>query len=154
MKLNEIKAPEGRKHAKRVGRGTGSGLGKTSGKGGKGQTARTGKGKPGVGYEGGQMPMYRRIPKRGFCNIFAKDYNEVSVCAFEKFDDGTVITAELLKNNKVIKSVKDGIRVLGNGNLTKKLTVQANHVTASAKEKIEKAGGSVIIIGQKESDKA
>lgn len=146
MKLNEIKAPEGRKYAKRVGRGTGSGKGKTSGKGGKGQTARTGKGKPGVGYEGGQMPMYRRIPKRGFCNIFAKEFNEVAVCALEKFENGTVITAELLKQEKVIKNVKDGIRILGNGNITKKLTVKANHVTASAKEKIEKAGGTVEII--------
>ena len=146
MKLNEIKAPSGRKYAKRVGRGPGSGTGKTSGKGGKGQTARTGKGKPRTGYEGGQMPMYRRIPKRGFCNIFAKEFNEVALSALEQFDNGTVITAELLKEAKVLKNIKDGIRILGNGDITKKLTVKANHVTASAKEKIEKAGGSVEIV--------
>ncbi len=146
MKLSEIKAPSGRKYAKRVGRGPGSGTGKTSGKGGKGQTARTGKGKPRVGYEGGQMPMYRRIPKRGFCNIFAKKFNEVSLSALEQFDNGTVVTAELLKEAKVVKNIKDGIRILGNGDITKKLTVKANHVSASAKEKIEKAGGSVEII--------
>lgn len=146
MRLNELSpAPGSVKKLKRIGRGHGSGQGKTAGKGHKGQNARSGGGvRP--GFEGGQMPLYRRLPKRGFTNIFAKSYVEVKISDLEKFDNGTEITAELLKENGVIKKIKDGIVILGNGELTKKLTVKAVRFTASAKSKIEAAGGKAEVI--------
>lgn len=148
MKLDKMQSPQGRKYKQRVGRGPGSGSGKTSGTGHGGQKTRSGKGKPRLGFEGGQMPKYRRLPKRGFKNIFAKVYTEVSVAKLEKLDNDTEVTAELLKEKGLINKINDGIRVLGNGELSKKLTVKAAHVTAGAKQKIEKAGGSVEILGQ------
>ena len=146
MRLNELSpAPGSVKDVKRIGRGHGSGNGKTAGKGHKGQNARSGGGvRP--GFEGGQMPLYRRLPKRGFTNIFAKSYVEVKISDLEKFDNGTEITAEFLKENGVIKKIKDGIVILGNGEITKKLTVKAVRFTASAKSKIEAAGGKAELI--------
>lgn len=146
MRLNELSpAPGSVKDVKRIGRGHGSGQGKTAGKGHKGQNARSGGGvRP--GFEGGQMPLYRRLPKRGFTNIFAKSYVEVKISDLEKFDNGTEITAEFLKENGVIKKIKDGIVILGNGEITKKLTVKAVRFTASAKSKIEAAGGKAEVI--------
>ncbi len=146
MRLNELSpAPGSVKDVKRIGRGHGSGNGKTAGKGHKGQNARSGGGvRP--GFEGGQMPLYRRLPKRGFTNIFAKSYVEVKISDLEKFDNGTEITAEFLKENGVIKKIKDGIVILGNGEITKKLTVKAVRFTASAKSKIEAAGGKAEVI--------
>jgi large subunit ribosomal protein L15 len=145
MKINELKAsPGARQAAYRKGRGVGSGNGKTAGRGHKGQNARAGGGvRP--GFEGGQMPLYRRLPKRGFNNKrFALAYVEINVSDLERFADGTLIDAAVLKQTGVISlpKVNDGIKLLGNGELTKKLTVKANAFTASAKEKIEKAGGS------------
>ena len=141
MRLDELQPAEGSKFApKRVGRGIGSGTGKTSGKGHKGQNARSGGGvRP--GFEGGQMPLYRRLPKRGFNNIFAKQYVTINVSDLERFENGTEVTAELLKETGVVSKVMDGIKILGRGELTKKLTVKAAKFTASASEKIEKAGG-------------
>ena len=146
MNLNELKPAEGSKFApKRVGRGIGSGTGKTSGKGHKGQNARSGGGvRP--GFEGGQMPLYRRLPKRGFKNIFAKQYVAINVEQLERFDNGTEVTAELLKETGVISRVLDGVKVLGRGELTKKLTVKAAKFSASAAEKIEKAGGKAEVM--------
>ena len=146
MRLNELSpAPGSVKDVKRIGRGHGSGNGKTAGQGHKGQNARSGGGvRP--GFEGGQMPLYRRLPKRGFTNIFAKSYVEVKISDLEKFDNGTEITAEFLKENGVIKKIKDGIVILGNGEITKKLTVKAVRFTASAKSKIEAAGGKAEVI--------
>lgn len=146
MKLHELKAVKGaRKSPKRVGRGTGSGLGTTAGRGNKGQKARSGGGvRP--GFEGGQMPLTRRLPKVGFTNIFAKEYAEVNVSALERFDDGTEVTPELLKKSGVIKNLKDGVKVLGDGQLTKSLVVKAHKFTRSAQEKIEAAGGKVEVI--------
>ena len=140
MNLHELKAPKGaRKAATRKGRGAGSGNGKTAGYGHKGQKARSGVKK--AGFEGGQMPLQRRLPKRGFNNIFATVYTTVKVSDLNRFEDGAVVdTAALLKAG-LIKKVNDGVKVLGNGDLTKKLTVEAAAFTASAKEKIEKAGG-------------
>jgi len=145
MKINEVKAsPGARQTAYRKGRGVGSGNGKTAGRGHKGQNARAGGGvRP--GFEGGQMPIYRRLPKRGFNNKrFAAQYVEINVSDLERFDDGAIIDAEVLKSSGIISlpKVNDGIKILGNGDLTKKLTVKANAFTAGAKEKIEKAGGS------------
>ena len=141
MKLHELKPAEGATSAsKRLGRGTGSGLGKTSGKGHKGAKARSGGGKR-PGFEGGQMPLYRRVPKKGFTNIFRTEYATVNVGQLEVFDNGTVVTAAMLKEAKIIKKTLDGVKVLGNGELTKKLTVEAAKFTASAKEKIEALGG-------------
>jgi len=145
MKINELKAsPGARKSAYRKGRGVGSGNGKTAGRGHKGQNSRAGGGvRP--GFEGGQMPIYRRLPKRGFNNKrFAEQYIEINVSDLERFADGSVIDAGTLKESGVISlpKVNDGIKILGNGNLTKKLTVKANGFTAIAREKIEKAGGS------------
>jgi len=145
MKINEIKAtPGARKTAYRKGRGVGSGNGKTAGRGHKGQNARAGGGvRP--GFEGGQMPIYRRLPKRGFNNKrFALAYIEINVSDLERFADGTIVDAELLKQSGAISlpKVNDGIKILGRGELTRKLTVKADAFTASAKEKIEKAGGS------------
>ena len=143
MKLHELQPAVGSTTApKRLGRGVGSGLGKTSGKGHKGAKARSGGGKR-PGFEGGQMPLTRRLPKRGFTNIFRKEYAIVNVSALDKLDEGTVVTAEVLKNCGLIKEVLDGVKILGGGELTKKLTVNVDKVTASAKEKIEAVGGKV-----------
>ncbi len=146
MKLYELSPAAGStKEVKRVGRGHGSGNGKTAGKGHKGQNARSGGGvRP--GFEGGQMPMTRRIPKRGFNNIFATKYSTVNVSDLEKFVDGTVVDAELLKASGLIKKVNDGVKILGNGELSKNLTVKAAAFSASAKEKIEKAGGKAEVM--------
>jgi len=146
MRLDELKPTEGsRFETKRVGRGIGSGTGKTSGKGHKGQNARSGGGvRP--GFEGGQMPLYRRLPKRGFTNIFAKQYVTINVEVLERFEDGTEVTAEVLKNAGVISKVLDGVKILGRGELTKKLNVKVSNYTASAKEKIEKVGGKAEVI--------
>ncbi len=146
MRLDELKPTEGSKFAsKRVGRGIGSGTGKTSGKGHKGQNARSGGGvRP--GFEGGQMPLYRRLPKRGFKNIFAKQYVTVNVEVLERFENGTEVTAETLKEAGIISKKLDGVKLLGRGELTKNLTVKVAGYTASAKEKIEKAGGKAEVI--------
>lgn len=146
MRLDELKPAEGSKfERKRIGRGIGSGTGKTSGKGHKGQNARSGGGvRP--GFEGGQMPLYRRLPKRGFTNIFAKQYIAVNVSELERFENGTEVTAELLKEAGVISKIKDGVKILGRGELTKKLTVKVAKFSESAKEKIEKAGGKAEVI--------
>ena len=146
MKLNELQPAEVSKFAaKRVGRGIGSGNGKTSGKGHKAQKARSGGGvRP--GFEGGQMPIYRRLPKRGFNNIFAKQYVTINVSDLEKFDNGTEVTAELLKETGVVSKVLDGIKILGRGELTKKLNVKVAKYSAQAIEKIEKAGGKAEVI--------
>ncbi|MHC1785846.1 MAG: 50S ribosomal protein L15 [Christensenellales bacterium] len=146
MKLHELKPAIGSTTApKRLGRGVGSGLGKTSGKGHKGAKARSGGGK-GPGFEGGQMPLYRRIPKYGFTNIFAKEYACLNIASLEMFDEGTVVTTELLKQAGLVKQIKDGVKILGGGELTKKLTVQVNKFTASAKEKIEALGGKAEVV--------
>ncbi len=146
MKLHELAPAEGStREAKRVGRGHGSGWGKTAAKGHKGQNARSGGGvRP--GFEGGQTRLARRIPKRGFNNIFATEYTAINVSDLEKFVDGTTVDAELLKAAGVIKKENDGVKVLGNGELTKKLTVKAAAFSASAKEKIEKAGGEAEVV--------
>ena len=147
MKLHELQPVPGAKTAPtRKGRGVGSGNGKTAGKGHKGQNARAGGGvRP--GFEGGQMPLYRRIPKRGFNNKnFASVYAEVNVAALNIFDDNTVITSELLKENGLINKLYDGVSVLGNGEITKKLTVQAARFTKTASAKIEAAGGKVEVV--------
>ena len=138
-------APGARTPKFRKGRGIGSGNGKTAGKGHKGQKARSGGGvRP--GFEGGQMPLYRRIPKRGFTNIFGKEYSEINVATLNKFEDGAEVTPELLKASGILKNLKDGVSVMGNGELTKKLTVKANRFTKTAKEKIEAAGGKAEVI--------
>ena len=147
MNLNELKPALGsKKDSFRVGRGHGSGNGKTSGKGHKGQKARSGGGvRP--GFEGGQMPIYRRLPKRGFTNIFAKTYTEINVTALNSFEDGATVTAESLKAAGIIKKLNDGIKVLGRGELTaKNITVQAAKFTKSAEEKITAAGGKAEVI--------
>jgi len=146
MKLFELQpAPGSKKLPKRKGRGHGAGNGKTAGRGHKGQNARAGGGvRP--GFEGGQMPIYRRLPKRGFNNIFAKVYAEVNVSDLNIFDNGTVVTQELLKEKGLVNKVIDGVAVLGNGDLTKKLTVKAERFTKTASEKIEAAGGKVEVI--------
>ena len=146
MKIHELKPTSGfNRDVKRVGRGHGSGNGKTAGKGHKGQNARSGGGVR-IGFEGGQMPLARRIPKRGFNNIFAKEYAIVNVCDLNKFKDDTVVDAELLKASGLIKKVYDGVKVLGNGELTTKLTVKAAKFSQSAVEKIEKAGGKTEVV--------
>lgn len=147
MKLHELQPAEGSvKDVKRIGRGHGSGNGKTAGKGHKGQKARSG-GSIRPGFEGGQMPLQRRIPKRGFNNIFAKEFAEVNVSVLnDRFEDGAVVDAEALIASGAIKDAKDGIKVLGNGEITKKLTVKAAKFTASAQEKIEKAGGKAEVM--------
>ena len=144
MKLHELSpAPGSRKVRIRVGRGLGSGLGKTSGRGHKGQNARSGGGVR-TGFEGGQMPLYRRLPKRGFKNIFAKEYAEVNVSSLNRFEDGATVDPAALVEAGILKNVCDG--VLGNGEITKKLTVVANGFTKSAEEKITAAGGKVEVI--------
>ena len=143
MKLHELQPALGSTTApKRLGRGVGSQLGKTSGKGHKGAKARSGGGKR-PGFEGGQMPLTRRLPKRGFTNIFAKEYATINVSALNVFEDGSTVTAEALLEMGLIKKVLDGVKVLGGGELEKKLTVNVAKVTASAKEKIEAIGGKV-----------
>ncbi len=146
MKLCELSPAEGsKKDPKRKGRGHASGNGKTAGKGHKGQNARSGGGvRP--GFEGGQMPLYRRLPKRGFTNIFAKKYVSINVEVLERFDANTEVTAELLLETGVISKVCDGVVILGRGELTKALTVKAARFTKSAQEKIEKAGGKAEVI--------
>ena len=143
MNLQELKPAIGSTTApKRLGRGVGSQLGKTSGKGHKGAKARSGGGKR-PGFEGGQMPLTRRIPKRGFTNIYAKEYAAVNVEQLNVFENGTLVTPALLVETGLIKKSLDGVKVLGGGELTKKLTVAVDKVTASAKEKIEAIGGKV-----------
>lgn len=147
MKIHELTpAPGSVKDAKRKGRGAGSGNGKTAGKGHKGQKARSGGGvRP--GFEGGQMPLQRRIPKRGFNNIFATNYVAINVGVLnEKFNDGDVVDAAAIKASGIIKNTKDGIKILGEGNLEKKLTVKAAAYSESAKQKIEEAGGKAEVI--------
>ena len=143
MKLHELQPAAGSTTApKRLGRGVGSQLGKTSGKGHKGAKARSGGGKR-PGFEGGQMPLTRRIPKRGFTNIFGKEYAIVNVSALNAFEDGATVTNEALVEAGLIKKTLDGVKVLGGGELTKKLTVSVDKVTESAKQKIEAIGGKV-----------
>lgn len=146
MKLHTLKPATGATHScKRIGRGPGSGMGGTSTRGHKGAKQRSGYSKK-IGFEGGQMPLQRRLPKRGFTNIFATEYATIKVSDLEKFEAGSVVTAEALIEKGIIKKVKDGVKVLGNGELTKELTVQLTAYTASAKEKIEKAGGKAEVI--------
>lgn len=147
MKLHELSpAPGSVTKTKRLGRGTGSGLGKTSGKGHKGQNARSGGGvRP--GFEGGQMPLIRRLPKRGFTNNWRKVYTTINVSDLDRLDNGTVVTAELLKSKGMIAKIEPyGLKVLGNGNLTKQLTVKAAKFTQSASDKIAAAGGSIEVV--------
>ena len=146
MKLHELQPAAGSVTApKRVGRGVGSGLGKTSGKGHKGAKARSGGGKR-PGFEGGQMPLYRRVPKKGFTNIFGTDYAAVNVERLEIFEDGAVVDVDALKAAGIVKKEMGGVKIMGNGELTKKLTVKAAKFTASAKEKIEALGGKAEVI--------
>ena len=146
MKLHDLKPAVGATTAeKRLGRGIGSGLGKTSGKGHKGAKARSGGGK-GPGFEGGQIPLMRRIPKRGFTNIFRTEYVAINVDRLEIFEDGQVVTPVELIEMGIIKNLREGVKIMGNGELTKKLTVKANKFTATAKEKIEAAGGKAEVI--------
>ena len=146
MKLHELRPAEGSTFArKRVGRGTGSGMGKTSTMGHKGQKARSGSKKN--GFEGGQMPLARRLPKRGFTNIFAKEYTIINVAELNRFEDGTVITAQMLKEAGVISEIeKDGLKVLGRGELTKRLDVKAAKFSETAQKAIEAAGGTVEVV--------
>lgn len=146
MKLDELRPAVGSKTSKkRIGRGIGSGLGKTSGKGHKGQNARSGGGvRP--GFEGGQMPLFRRIPKRGFKNINSKEYTEVTLAMLENLENGTEVTVDSLLELGLIRKANDGIVVLGNGELTKKLTVKAARVTKNAEAKIVAAGGKVEVV--------
>ena len=146
MKLHELAPAAGSKKTRtRVGRGLGSGLGKTSGRGQKGQNSRSGGGVR-TGFEGGQMPLYRRLPKRGFKNIFALQYAEVNVSQLNRFEDGATVDPVALIEAGILKNVRDGIRILGNGTLERKLTIIANGFTKSAVEKIEAAGGKVEVI--------
>ena len=146
MTLHELHPAEGSTSAqKRLGRGSGSGLGKTSGKGHKGAKARSGGGKR-PGFEGGQMPLYRRVPKRGFNNVFRTEYAEVNLERLEAFEDGAVVDAAALLEKRIIRKELDGVKILGGGELTKKLTVKAAKFTASAKEKIEAVGGKAEVI--------
>ena len=147
MKLNELRPPEGARRAKKVlGRGPGSGHGKTSGRGHKGQLSRSG-GKSRPWFEGGQMPIQRRLPIRGFTNVFRKQYAIVNVDALNRFPDDTLVTPKLLRNMGIIKKIKDGVKVLGNGELERSLTVKAHRFSKSAVEKIENAGGKAEEIG-------
>lgn len=146
MKLHDLKPAEGATTApKRLGRGVGSGLGKTSGKGHKGAKARSGGGKA-PGFEGGQMKLTMRLPKRGFTNKFRKEYVAINVDRLEIFDDGQTVSPVELIQAGIINKIEDGIKIMGNGELTKKLTVQATKFTASAKEKIEAVGGKAEVI--------
>ncbi|MBQ0017708.1 MAG: 50S ribosomal protein L15 [Clostridiales bacterium] len=146
MRIHELHKPEGSTKApKRIGRGQGTGQGTTAGRGMNGQNSRSGGGVR-LGFEGGQMPLYRRLPKRGFTNHWAKEYAEINVKDLNRFDDDTVVDIELMLESGLVKQVKDGVKVLGNGELTKKLTVKAEKFSKSAAEKIEKAGGKVEVI--------
>ena len=146
MKLHELSpVPGSNAKSYRKGRGNGSGNGKTAGRGQKGQWARSGGGVR-VGFEGGQMPLARRIPKRGFNNIFAKPLEAVNVSSLDKFEDGAEVTAEALLEKGILSKGQYGVKILGNGNLTKKLTVRANAFSASAKAKIEEAGGKAEVV--------
>ena len=146
MDLSNLRPAEGSTHSDnfRRGRGHGSGNGKTAGKGHKGQKARSGA--PRIGFEGGQMPLYRRLPKRGFTNRNTLDIEAINVSELERFDNDTVVTIELLMETGIIKSPKDGVKILGNGELTKKLTVEANAFSEGAKAKIEALGGKAEVI--------
>ena len=146
MDLSKLQYAEGSKQSDnfRRGRGHGSGNGKTAGKGHKGQKARSGAPRP--GFEGGQMPLYRRLPKRGFTNRNTKDIVSINITELNRFEDGAVVTIETLVENGVIKNPKDGVKILGNGELTKKLTVKANAFSASAAEKIQALGGTTEVI--------
>ena len=146
MELSNLKPAEGSKHSDsfRRGRGHGSGNGKTAGKGHKGQKARSGAPRP--GFEGGQMPLYRRLPKRGFKNRNTKEIVGINVDALERFENDTVVTVETLLETGIVKNPRDGVKILGNGEFTKKLTVKANAFSASAKEKIEALGGTCEVI--------
>ena len=146
MNLSTLKPAEGSKHSTnfRVGRGHGSGNGKTAGKGHKGQKARSGSPRP--GFEGGQMPLYRRIPKRGFTCINHKDIVAINVSVLDRFEDGAEVTVDTLVECGIVKNPRDGVKILGNGELTKKLTVQANAFSAKAAEKIEALGGTCEVI--------
>lgn len=147
MKLHELSPAAGsKKEVKRIGRGAGSGQGKTAGKGHKGQKARAGRGmRP--GFEGGQMPLQRRVPKRGFVNIFGKEFSIVNVSALDQsFEDGAVVDIDALIEKGLVKKVLDGVKILGNGEISKKLTVQVNAYSETAKQKIEAAGGKAEVI--------
>ncbi len=146
MELSNLKPAEGSKHSDnfRRGRGHGSGNGKTAGKGHKGQKARSGA--PRIGFVGGQMPLYRRIPKRGFKNINTLEIVAINVSALEVFDNGTTVTVDTLIEKGIVSNPKDGVKILGNGELTKKLDVKANAFSATAKEKIEALGGTTEVI--------
>ncbi|QXM07329.1 50S ribosomal protein L15 [Crassaminicella indica] len=146
MKLHELRPAEGStKNRKRLGRGTATGQGKTAGRGQDGQKSRSG-GNVKPGFEGGQMPLYRRLPKRGFTNVFKKQWTIINVDTLNRFDEGTVVTPELLLEKGIIKKIVDGVKVLGNGELQKKVTVQAHKFSQSAVEKIEAAGGKAEVI--------
>ena len=146
MRIHELSPAEGANKArKRVGRGTGSGVGKTSGRGHKGQGQRSGGGK-GAGFEGGQTPLQRRLPKRGFTNIFQKEFAEVKLSDLNAFEAGTVVTPEMLKEAGLIRKATDNVKVLGNGSIEHALTVRAHGFTKSAAAKIEEAGGKVEVI--------
>ena len=146
MELSNLRPAEGSKHSDnfRRGRGHGSGNGKTAGKGHKGQKARSGAPRP--GFEGGQMPLYRRLPKRGFKNRNTKEIVGINLGALEKFEDGSTVSVQTLIESGVVKNPRDGVKILGNGELTKKINVQANAFSASAKEKIEALGGTAEVI--------
>lgn len=146
MDLSSLKPAEGSVQSSnfRKGRGHGSGNGKTAGKGHKGQKARSGA--PRIGFEGGQMPLYRRLPKRGFTNRNTKEIVGINVSALERFEDGAVVTVESLVESGIVKNPRDGVKILGNGALTKKLTVKVNACSEGAKAKIEAAGGNVEVI--------
>ena len=142
MELSNLKPKKGARHAKkRVGRGPGSGHGKTSGRGEKGQKSRSGFSRQ-MGFEGGQMPLHRRLPKRGFTNIFKKDYAVVNLADLERFDNGATVDEAALRQAGLVKGRNDGIKVLGNGKLSKKLTVSATKFSATARQSIEAAGGT------------
>ena len=146
LNLHSLKPAKGaNRKRKRVGRGPGSGNGVTAGRGHKGQKSRSGYSQR-PGFEGGQMPLYRRLPKRGFTNIFAKKWAVLNVVDLNRLDDGSEVTPESLLEKKLIKKLGDGLRILGNGELQKKLTVKAHHFSASAKAKIEEAGGTAEVI--------
>ena len=146
MELSNLRPAEGSKHSDNFsrGRGHGSGNGKTAGKGHKGQKARSGAPRP--GFEGGQMPLYRRLPKRGFTNRNSKDIVAINISDLERFRSGSTVTIEKMVESGLIKNTRDGVKILGNGEFTKKLNVQANAFSASAKEKIEALGGTVEVI--------
>jgi large subunit ribosomal protein L15 len=147
MELNNLKPKKGSKHArKRVGRGPGSGQGKTAGRGEKGQKSRSGFSRQ-IGFEGGQMPLHRRLPKRGFTNIFKKDYAVVNVSDLDRFDNGVTVDEKALRSAGLVKGQNDGVKILGDGKLSKKLTVHAAKFSASARKQIEAAGGTCQEIG-------